>query len=204
MARSGHVPLLKSMVESARFLREFARAPGVTGAVAPSSPYLAEKIVEWIDWETTSTLVEWGPGTGSFTKAILERKPARCRYLAMEVSQDMCDVLRERFPGIEVFRRSVTDVAEVCEHECIEAVDCVVCGLPWAAFSDAMQTEFLDALTCVLRPGGQFTTFAYVHGLAVPAAHRFRRKLDACFSEVATTDTVWLNVPPAFVYRCRR
>ena len=56
----------------------------------------------------------------------------------------------------------------------------------------------------VLRPGGQFATFAYVPGQALPAAHRLRRKLREVFSEVTTSRVVWRNTPPAFVYRCRR
>lgn len=161
-------------------------------------------MVEWIDWEKTDTLFEWGPGTGSFTSLILERKPDRCRYVAMEINPDLCAILTERFPGIEIRQESVASVARICESECIEQVDCVVCGLPWASFSDAMQDEFLDAMMCVLRKGGQFTTFAYLHGLTVPAGQHFRRKLHRYFSTVSRSEVVWLNLPPAFVYRCVR
>jgi phospholipid N-methyltransferase len=176
----------------------------VTGAVAPSSGFLAKRVVEWIDWDATSALIEWGPGSGAFTREILDHKPPTCRYVAMEINPDMCAMLRQRFPEIEIRQESVADVARICEQECIEQVDCVVSGLPWAAFSDALQTEFLDALMCVLRPGGQFTTFAYLHGMTLPAGQRFRRKLGQYFAEVTQSPTVWLNVPPAFVYRCRR
>jgi len=194
----------RAIAESAKFLQQFLRSPTVTGAIAPSSSYLAERVVEWIDWDQTKALLEWGPGTGSFTELILSRKPAACRYLAIELNPEMCAALRRRFPRIEIRQESVAEVARICEQECIEQVDCVVCGLPWAAFSDALQTEFMDALRCVLRPGGQFTTFAYLHGLTLPAGQRFRAKLGQYFSQVAYSRTVWRNLPPAFVYRCRR
>ena len=51
---------------------------------------------------------------------------------------------------------------------------------------------------------GAFTTFAYRHGMALSAARRFRRALHATFAEVTLTPTVWRNMPPAFVYVCRR
>lgn len=196
--------IIKSVTTSAAFLKEFLRAPNVTGAVAPSSPFLAETIVEWIDWSQTSAILEWGPGTGAFTRKILERKPSDCRYIAMEINPDLCKILREKYPGIEICQESVADVEKVCEGECIEVVDCVVSGLPWAVFSDEMQDQFLEAMTCVLREGGQFTTFAYVHGLVVPAGQRFREKLRRYFSSVTRSKVVWLNLPPAFVYRCVR
>ena len=56
----------------------------------------------------------------------------------------------------------------------------------------------------VLRPGGRFATFAY-EGLALlPRAQNFRKKLGKYFSEVKESPTVLANLPPAFVYRCRR
>ncbi len=195
---------LSAAVDSAKFIVEFLRSPNVTGAVAPSSHFLAEKIVEWIEWESTSTIIEWGPGTGSFTKLILEHKPESCRYMAMELNPEMCAILRKKFPGIEICEESVTEVVRICESECIEEVDCVVSGLPWAVFSEEVQTAFMKALMCVLKPGGQFTTFAYLHGLQLPAGKRFKAKLREFFSEVSLSEVVWANVPPARVYRCRR
>jgi phospholipid N-methyltransferase len=148
--------------------------------------------------------MEWGPGTGAFTKVILDRKPSDCRYVAMEINPDLCRILREKYPEIEICEESVADVVKVCEGECIEVVDCVVSGLPWAVFSDEKQDEFLEGMCCVLREGGQFTTFAYLHGYVLPAGQQFRRKLERYFSSVTRSKVVWMNLPPAFVYRCVR
>lgn len=86
----------------------------------------------------------------------------------------------------------------------MESVDCIVSGLPWAAFSASMQTKFLDETMRVLKPGGKFVTFAYVHGLWLTRGRRFAGLLPKYFSSVSNSPIVWLNVPPAFVYRCRR
>ena len=56
----------------------------------------------------------------------------------------------------------------------------------------------------VLKPGGRFVTFAYVHGVWLPPGKRFADLLPEYFSTVSKSPVVWLNVPPAFVYRCRR
>ena len=56
----------------------------------------------------------------------------------------------------------------------------------------------------MIGPDGVFTTFAYRHGMALAAARRFRRALHETFDEVLLTPTVWRNMPPAFVYVCRR
>ncbi len=62
----------------------------------------------------------------------------------------------------------------------------------------------MDAMFAVLAPGGQFATFAYWQGVALPSGKRFARLLDQRFSSVGRSRTVWKNMPPAFVYRCVR
>jgi phospholipid N-methyltransferase len=55
-----------------------------------------------------------------------------------------------------------------------------------------------------MRPGARFATFAYSHAAWMPPARKFRELLDSRFSQVETSKVVWRNVPPAFVYRCRK
>jgi phospholipid N-methyltransferase len=76
--------------------------------------------------------------------------------------------------------------------------------LPWAEFSDDLQKRLLDSMMTVLKKDGQFVTFAYLHGLPLPAGRRFANRLPEYFSEVRRSRAVWKNVPPALVYRCRR
>jgi phosphatidylethanolamine/phosphatidyl-N-methylethanolamine N-methyltransferase len=58
-------------------------------------------------------------------------------------------------------------------------------------------------VTSALSPQGVFTTFAYSHVRWSTAARQFRKTLDHQFFEVVAGPTVWANMPPAFVYRCR-
>ena len=71
-------------------------------------------------------------------------------------------------------------------------------------FPDDLQERILDAMIRVMPPGGVFVTFAYLQGLMLPAGRRFRRNLKRRFSNVETSDVIWLNLPPAVVYRCVR
>ena len=86
----------------------------------------------------------------------------------------------------------------------VTRADAVVCGLPWALFDDRTQAELLGGISAVIGDDGAFTTFAYLHGMALPAAQRFRSTLRRTFDEVQVSATVWRNLPPAFVYVCRR
>ena len=161
-------------------------------------------MVDWFDWGSIEAVVEFGPGTGVFTESILGRLQGNAKFFAIERSPDLCKTVKSRCPTAEVVQDTVEHVGELCRQRGIEQVDAVVCGLPWASFSASLQTSCLEALAGVLRPGGQFATFAYWQGMLLPAAHRFRSRLDNYFSEIHRSPTVWWNLPPAFVYRCVR
>ena len=82
--------------------------------------------------------------------------------------------------------------------------DCIVSGLAWGNMLPHTQDRILQAMLKSLAPGGQFVAFAYVHAAWFPTSLRFRRRLLECFRHVETTPIVWRNLPPAFVFRCRR
>jgi phosphatidylethanolamine/phosphatidyl-N-methylethanolamine N-methyltransferase len=187
-----------------RFVCEYLLHPVRVGAVAPSSRGLAIRMVQWIDWQSVECVVEYGPGTGAFTAQILQSKRPGADFFAVELNSQFAATLATRFPDLTVLQESVANIEELCQQQGVTQVDAIVCGLPWAAFSDRDQTAYLDAMMSVLKPGGYFATFAYLQGMALPAARRFRKKLQIYFGEVSLSPTVWLNVPPAFVYRCRR
>ena len=188
----------------AGFFLEFLKHPGSVGAVAPSSKRLARQTANAIDWSKVNALVEFGPGTGAITEVILDRKPASVRFFAIERSPRFVAMLQARFPGVQVFEDSVANVRAVCDAQGLATIDAVISGLPWSSFSDETQTEFLEALVSVLPDGGQFATYAYLTGLPLPSAQRFRKKLHKYFRQVRVSRTIWRNVPPAFVYHCSR
>lgn len=185
------------------FLRTFARQPVKVGAIAPSSRHLAEMMVQSIDWQAAQAVVEYGSGTGVFTQRINQCLQPGTKFFAIEQSAELAEKTRLRCPGTLVYQDSVANVVALCEQNQLTQVDAILCGLPWAAFSESLQRECFDAMLRVLRPGGQFATFAYWQGVALPAGQRFAALLRSTFSEVKRSPTVWRNLPPAFVYRCR-
>ena len=192
------------MSNTLTFLKNFLRHPTQVGAIAPSSPALVQIMVDWFDWQNARSVVEFGPGTGVFTQAIQKKLHADAKFFAIERSGELAQTTRTLCPGVKVYEDSVTNVAALCDQESIDQIDAIICGLPWASFSDALQTEIMETMLARLRPGGQFATFAYWQGIVLPAGRRFSRRLNASFSAVEKSETAWINLPPAFVYRCVR
>lgn len=192
------------MGDTLTFLKNFLRHPTQVGAIAPSSAGLVKTMVDSFDWDKARGVVEFGPGTGVFTEAVLQKLHPEAKFFAIERSADLVAATQQRCPSATVIEDSVANVVELCRQQSMHQVDAIVCGLPWASFSDSLQTEIMDAMLEVLPPGGQFATFAYWQGVVLPAGLRFSKRLKSTFTTVQRSPTVWRNLPPAFVYRCIR
>ena len=140
---------------------------------------------------------------GAITAEILTRTDGK-NFFAIELNEAYAARFSRSFPDVPLYRDSVANLPSIAEKHGIESIDCVISGLPWAIFSDAVQDDLLDATFEVLREGGQFVTFAYMHGLALPAGRRFRKKLLSRFRKIDRSPVVWRNTPPAVVYHCVR
>ena len=95
-------PKKTTLADSARFLSQWFRNPGVVGAVAPSGPALAKTMASYVDLARGGPSVELGPGTGPVTKALLARGIPADRLLLVEYETRFCRMLAERYPGVKI------------------------------------------------------------------------------------------------------
>ncbi|HEY2763665.1 MAG TPA: methyltransferase domain-containing protein [Pseudonocardiaceae bacterium] len=186
------------------FLAAALRSPATMGAVAPSSSRLAARLAAVVPRSGDPVIVELGPGTGPATAAIEHRLGGRGRHVAVEIDPVLARHLRVEYPDVEVLVGDAADLDRLLAEHHVSGADAVVSGLPWALIGPEAQRAIIQATARSLRPGGSFTTLAYVHALAMPCARRFRALLAEVFDEVLTTRTVWRNLPPAVSYVCRR
>jgi phosphatidylethanolamine/phosphatidyl-N-methylethanolamine N-methyltransferase len=192
-----------AVAERLEFLSSFLRQPSRVGSFAPSSPELAQAMLRGCELRSAKAVVEFGPGTGAFTRMILERIGKDTGFIALELDSHHVRRLRERFPGLAVYHDSAERVQKYLALHKRDKADYIISGLPWANMPVKVQERILQAALRTLGPRGMFTTFAYVHACWLPRARRFRRRLEEHFAEVKTSRIIWRNVPPAFVYRCR-
>ena len=204
--------------DSVAFIREFIRHPAKIGAIAPSGRALAAAMVRGIDFAHSRSVLEFGPGTGVFTKAMLDAMPhdwldprqshrpgnGKGRFISIEFNEKMAAGVRRLYPEATVHHDDAGNVEAICRKEGIEpgTVDAIISGLAWTSFPDDMRQRVLAATHRVLRPGGEFRTFTYQASMLVRSAWVFRKMLRTMFSEVHVGRVVWRNMPPAFVYRC--
>lgn len=183
-----------------QFIKQFILHPTKTGAIAPSFEGLAELITDSADLFKASAVLEFGSGTGIFTEKILQKISSETKFIAFEINPDFVKATKNRCPEVQIYQDSAMNAKKYLNELDLKECDCIICGLPWASFSENLQNELLDTIINVLKPGGRFLTFAYLQGLLLPAGIRFKKALATRFKKVTTTRTIWMNIPPAFVY----
>jgi len=182
-------------------MKEVFRANKSTGAIAPSGKQLADAVTDMARVAQAKVIVEYGPGTGVFTEAILAKKRPDAHFIALEVNEEFVKVTRERCPGVNVYHDCAQNARKYLEEAGFSGCDTIVSGLPWTRFDGALQDEILEATYEVLEPGGRFVTFAYAVSPFVPSGRKFfKEKLVSCFGSVSRSEHIWKNFPPCVVF----
>lgn len=168
--------------------------PGKIGSITPSSSFLSSKMLSALSWEHLDTIVELGAGTGVFTKYIAAHKKKSCKVFVIERDFVMRKTLRNDYPEFH-YGSKAEKLSWLLHKNNVTQVDCVISGLPFAAFSEPLRAAIMTEVYHSLKPGGVFVAFQY--------SLQMRTMLKTYFREVRI-DFVPLNMPPAFVYSCEK
>ncbi len=77
------------MNENIEFLQAFLKNPGKVGSIKPSSPELAQKMIDGIAPNANSAVLELGVGTGAITKFLQNIVPDEHSYLGIELDRGL-------------------------------------------------------------------------------------------------------------------
>jgi phospholipid N-methyltransferase len=185
------------LLDMGRFFLAWASNPRDIAAVAPSGKALARAITRSLSGETGKVL-ELGPGTGAFTKAMLEQGVAETDLTLIERDDGFARLLRKRFPHATILN---VDAAEISQRDLPEPglFGAAVCGLGLLNMTPAKVESILRATFALLQPDASLYIFTYGHRCPVP-----RRILDLLGLESFHVATAWRNLPPGSVYRLAR
>lgn len=180
-----------------------------TAAVAPSSRFLAREMVRPLPLASAKTVVELGPGTGVMTEALLEMLPAGAMVLAFEVSGPFVQHLRHKIrdPRLNVVHAGAETAGDELRRRGITRVDAALSSLGSSLMPDGLMETILAGLQPFLDSESVFTQFQYMHRIRVHDGRvsyfDVEPLLREFFSDIRRS-SVWINLPPAFVFDCRR
>jgi phosphatidylethanolamine/phosphatidyl-N-methylethanolamine N-methyltransferase len=210
---------MRIWVECGDFFREFRRHFQTTGAILPSSRFLARALVRPLRGpRPASRILEVGPGTGSVTCEIARRMQPGDRLDAVEINGRFVELLEGRLRKDKVFRpwRDQIELIHAAVQDLVgDAVyDFIVSGLPLNNFPVALVREIFATYNRLLKPGGMLSYYEYtlVRQLKTPFVDRRERRRLFRVGRVmrgyirdyqVRRERIFINVPPATVRHLR-
>lgn len=183
------------------FLRDFLKDPVAIGAISESSKAMARAMMEDLKINFGDPVMEFGPGTGVFTKKIREKTNI---YLGIERNLRFTQLLDRRFPDMKFVNGLAEDGFSHYKATGLPPPKVIICGLPLAIWVDELQDAIIENLENLMTPGCVFRTFQYAHSFAFPLAIRFRHKMNLLCGQYERSPIVLRNLPPAFILTWQR
>lgn len=177
------------------FLKEFFNNKSEIGAVAPSSKRLGKKMYGNFDFQNAKCIVEFGPGTGVFTREVIKRMNPNCTLIIFETNESFYLKLKGEISDdrVLIYNESAENISTILNEQGFKEADYILSSLPLAVIPSSIKENIINASVEVLKKGGAFVQFQY----SLNALKLLKTK----FNNVKLAFTV-VNVPPAFVYKC--
>ena len=176
-----------------KFIQQWAAAPLQVAAIAPSGRRLAELMTQGLD-ENSGPIIELGPGTGVFTRAMIEIGIPEEQIAMFELNTEFAEEFQNQFPKAQVYNMSAAELEGKALFDV--PVTSVLSGLGFLSMPRRLVDDIVRGAFSQLKQGGDFVQFTYGPKCPVPASIREDQGLD--YERVGGT---MLNLPPASVYR---
>ncbi len=202
------------------FFKQFRERFKTTGAIAPSSRFLASAMTKPMKQVLKTPdappqrILEIGPGTGAVTRSIVKRLRPKDQFDLVELNETFVNLLNERFETQADYQRvkeqSRVHMLPLQEFEAEAPYDFIISGLPLNNFSSDLVREIFACYFRLLAPGGTLSYFEYMFVRSIrkrvgPRAEKDRMKsLDAIITPYLAEHRirkswVFINIPPAWV-----
>ncbi|TVR77949.1 MAG: methyltransferase [Chitinophagaceae bacterium] len=171
------------------FLKEFFKDFKVASLI-PTSNTAVKNALDKLNLETKKTVVEYGPGEGVFTYAILERLPADSKLIVIETNLEFINILNKiDDERLIVLHDSAENIEALMEKEDCASVDVIISGIPLSLLPKAVVTKIIQNSCKSLSENG--ILFIYQHSFF---AMKFLKK------EFTTVEKYFepMNLPPLF------
>lgn len=173
-------------------LKEFIKDRNVA-CVMPTSQHAVRGACKRIDFSRDIVVVEYGPGTGPYTKYILKNMTEGSKLIVIETNERFVEMLEQiNDPRLIVFHDSAENIRHILTHCSIAKADYVLSGIPFSNLDDASRDAIIMCTQKVLADGGLFLVVYQF----VPL---IRWDLKKHFQKVST-DMQLFNLPPFFVF----
>jgi phospholipid N-methyltransferase len=167
------------------------------GSLIPSSRFLVNRLLDQVDWSRAGTIVEYGPGVGTFTAEILRRLPPDANLLAIDTNRDFARFLTRAFRDdrLHVIEGSAAEAQKNLRERGLGRADYVISGIPYSTMDPEVRAKILRTTHDLLQQDGAFLVY------------QFTRAVLPCLRQVfphVQQEFEPRNIMPARLFYCRR
>ena len=175
------------------FLSRVLHAPLSVGSPLASSPKLVSRLLSPLPWSSFHTVIEFGAGTGSFTRDALRRLPRQGRLIAFDSDAALTASLDETIndPRLQAIACPAEQAGEMLARRGIAKVDCIITGIPFSTLPDEAAQAILSESARLLGPTGILAAYQVRSQLG--------RRLPGHFANVRHAYE-WRHLPPCHLY----
>jgi phospholipid N-methyltransferase len=129
------------MNENFQFLQAFLKNPLKVGAIVPSSPELAAKMLDGIEPDEDNIVLELGVGTGAITKFLQRKIPNKNAYLGIELDKELVKTLNRNFSDLQIVCGNACDAYAIHKRSGLGKVGYIICCLPFVSLPNEGRRE---------------------------------------------------------------
>ncbi len=184
------------------YIKNFFGDPNVA-SVAPTSAAGVARVLNKMQFSPGQVIVEYGPGGGVFTKALLKKMTSDSRLIAIEQNQNFVDSLTGELsdPRLEIIQGSAEDVLTYLQERGIEGADYILSGIPFSLFPVDLKDRILNNTREALTPEGRFFVYQFLVSLSGPK-NDISRKLKEHL-EIVRSEVEMYCIPPLRIYESK-
>jgi phosphatidylethanolamine/phosphatidyl-N-methylethanolamine N-methyltransferase len=186
------------MNENIQFLQAFLKNPMKVGAIAPSSPELAQTMIKDLTPDKDNIILELGVGTGAITKFIQPILPDNECYLGLELDDKLHASLRVLYRDLNIIQGNACEAYKIHQDSGLGKVKYLVCCLPFVSLPKNVAEQIYGQIDMFMDDGCTLRLFQYAHGYYLPPALKLRERMRRLYGKSMRSPLVLKNVPPAY------
>ncbi len=180
------------------FFKEAIKNIKTSGSVMPSSKFLVNKLLNEVDFSRDLILVEYGAANGVITREILKRMTPNSKLICFEINEVFYNNLKKiEDKRIVILHQSAENIEFELQKLNLKNIDYCISSLPLTMIPNKICKRIISNTKKILVKNGLFIQYQY----SLQYLPSFKESFNA---ENINTKFVLLNLPPAFVYNCKK
>lgn len=178
------------------YMMNFLRDKNVA-SITPTSAVGVKRVCSKIDFSRNNVIVEYGPGTGVFSKYLLQNMGEGSRLILIERNKNFNSILKRKLqdPRVNVVHESAENILQTLQSFQESEADYVISGIPFSFLDHDLKHRILFNTHRALRKGGKFL----VYQTCFQTNNHLKVHLEQYFPMVYSKYEL-VNIPPLRIY----